>query len=108
MIMKKQKPKPKGTLKETDNNAARGQVVKLRPGRPKTSWRAKLPSPSQWFATVRGFVVEAWQELRKVTFPTRKETLGTTAVVLFLVVVISIFLGLVDFGLSRLVSFVMR
>ena len=106
--MKKQKPKPKGTLKEADANNARGQVVKLRPAKPKTSWRTKLPSLSQWFATVRDFVVEAWQELKKVTFPNRKETLGTTAVVLFLVVVISIFLGVVDFGLSRLVSVVMH
>ena len=106
--MKKQKPKPKGTLKEGNANAPRGQVVKLRPAKPKTSWRAKLPSPSRWFATVRDFVAEAWQELKKVTFPNRKETLGTTAVVLFLVVVISIFLGLVDFGLARLVGFVIR
>jgi preprotein translocase subunit SecE len=106
--MKKQKPKPKGTLKEANTNATRGQVVKLRPAKPKTSWLTKLPSPGRWFATVRDFVVEAWQELKKVTFPTRKETLGTTAVGLFLVFVISIFLGFVDLGLSRLVSFVMR
>lgn len=106
--MKKQKPKPKGTLKDVSANDARGQVVKLRPAKPKTSWRTKLPSPGQWFATARDFVVEAWQELKKVTFPNRKETLGTTAVVLFLVVVISVFLGVVDLGLSRLVSFVMR
>lgn len=102
--MKKQKPKPK----EGNAGAGRGQVVKLRPAKPRTSWRSRLPSPTQWFVTVRDFVVEAWQELKKVTFPTRKETLGSTAVVLFLVAVISIFLGLVDFGLSRLVSFVMR
>lgn len=106
--MKKQKTKPKGTPKDPSANAARGQVVKLRPAKPKISWRTKLPSPVQWFATVRQFVVEAWQELKKVTFPTRRETLGTTAVVLFLVVVISIFLGLVDLGLSRLVSYVIR
>jgi preprotein translocase subunit SecE len=41
--------------------------------------------------------------MKKVTWPNRKEALGATGVVLFLVVVISIFLGLVDFGLSRLV-----
>lgn len=106
--MKKQKTKPKGTLKEAGANASRGQVVKLRPAKPRVSWRSKLPSPGQWFATVRQFVVEAWQELKKVTFPTRRETLGTTAVVLFLVAVISIFLGFVDLGLSRLVRYVIR
>ncbi|MDI6853412.1 MAG: preprotein translocase subunit SecE [Deltaproteobacteria bacterium] len=106
--MKKQKIKPKGTPKEVNAGTGRGQVVKLRPAKPKTSWRAKLPSPGQWLGTARQFVVEAWQELKKVTFPTRRETLGTTGVVLFLVAVISIFLGLVDFGLSRLVSYVMH
>jgi preprotein translocase subunit SecE len=107
--MKKQKIKPtRGTPKDANNSAARGQVVKLRPAKPKVSWRSKLPSPGQWFGTARQFVVEAWQEIKKVTFPTRREALGTTGVVLFLVVVISIFLGLVDFGLSRLVSYVVR
>lgn len=107
--MKKQKPKPKGALKEAGgNNATRGQVVKLRPVRPKISWWAKLPSPGRWFETVRQFLVEAWQELNKVTFPNRKETLGTTAVVLLLVLIISMFLGLVDLSLSRLVKFVIR
>jgi preprotein translocase subunit SecE len=48
-------------------------------------------------------VVEAWQELRKVTWPDRRETVGTTGVVLILVILLSIFLGLVDFGLARLV-----
>ncbi len=107
--MKKQKPKPKGVLREAGgNSAARGKVVKLRPARPRTSWWAKLPSPGHWFGTARQFVVEAWQELNKVTFPNRKETLGTTAVVLLLVFIISVFLGLVDLGLSRLVSYVIR
>jgi preprotein translocase subunit SecE len=106
--MKKQKTKPRGTPKDPSASAARGQVVKLRPAKPRTSWRSKLPSPGQWLGTARQFVVEAWQELKKVTFPTRRETLGTTGVVLFLVVVISIFLGLVDFGLARLVRYVIR
>jgi preprotein translocase subunit SecE len=57
---------------------------------------------------VRQFLVEAWQELKKVTFPNRRETLGTTAVVLVLVFIIAVFLGLVDFGLSRLVKFIIR
>jgi preprotein translocase subunit SecE len=57
----------------------------------------------QYWVTTKNFVVEAWQEMKKVTWPSRKETLGGTGVVLILVVIISIFLGMVDFGLSRLV-----
>ncbi len=106
--MKKTKTRPKGTSKDAGANTSRGQVVKLRPAKPKVSWRTKLPSLGQWLGTVRQFVVEAWQELKKVTWPNRRETLGTTAVVLVLVVIISIFLGFVDLGLSRLVSHVIR
>jgi preprotein translocase subunit SecE len=32
-------------------------------------------------------------ELKKVTWPTRKQTLGSTAVVIVLVMIISVFLG---------------
>ncbi|MEW6386120.1 MAG: preprotein translocase subunit SecE [Thermodesulfobacteriota bacterium] len=101
--MKKNKVKAKGGQKEGAVGPARGQVVKLRPGKARPSWTGKLPSVRRyWDASVQ-FVREAIQELKKVTWPNRRETLGTTAVVLFLVVVIAIFLGLVDFGLSRLV-----
>ena len=43
-------------------------------------------------------------ELRKVTWPTLKETRATSMVVLVFVVVMAIFLGVVDMGLSKLIS----
>jgi preprotein translocase subunit SecE len=46
------------------------------------------------------FVKEAWQELKKVHWPTSKETYSATLIVVVVVVAVSIFLGLVDFGLS--------
>ncbi|MDP3181242.1 MAG: preprotein translocase subunit SecE [Desulfobaccales bacterium] len=101
--MKKNKTKSKATVKEPAPSGARGQVVKLKPGKPRTPWTSKLPPVKQYWLSTKQFVVEAWQELKKVVWPSRKDTLGGTAMVLFLVVVISIFLGLVDFGLSRLV-----
>ena len=101
--MKKNKTKPKNALKEAGAAGARGQVVKLKPGKPRVSWVRKLPPVVQYWQQSKQFVVEAVQELRKVTWPNRKETLGATGVVLFLVVVIAVYLGLVDFGLSRLV-----
>lgn len=101
--MKKGKPKPKAGSKDAAPSGARGQVVKLKPTKPRTSLLSKVPPVKAYWAATKQFVVEAWQELKKVTWPNRKETLGATGVVLFLVVVISIFLGLVDFSLSRLV-----
>ncbi len=105
--MKKQKTKAKGSAKEAGAQAQRGQVVKLRPPKAKPPAR-RLPSPGAYLGAARQFVVEAWQELKKVTWPNRRETLGTTLVVLVLVMIISAFLGLVDLTLSRLVSTVIH
>ncbi len=49
------------------------------------------------------FLREVKVELKKVTWPTRKQTIGSTAVVIILVMIISLFLGVVDIGLSSLI-----
>jgi preprotein translocase subunit SecE len=101
--MKKTKTKAKNSLKEGAPQGAKGQVIKLRAAKAKPSWTSRLPSLKQYWEKTRQFVAEAVQELKKVTWPNRKETMGATGVVLFLVVVLSVFLGLVDFGLSTIV-----
>ena len=50
------------------------------------------------------FIKEVKAELKKVTWPTRKETLSSTYVVLVVVAVSSAFLGLVDGLLAWLVK----
>ncbi len=50
------------------------------------------------------FLMEARNEVRKVVWPTRQETLQTTLVVMVVVVIVSIFLFLVDTLLSYLVQ----
>ncbi|MBW2174800.1 MAG: preprotein translocase subunit SecE [Deltaproteobacteria bacterium] len=54
------------------------------------------------------FLREVKIELKKVTWPSRKETLASTAVVIIIVIIISAFLGLVDLGLSNLIRFVLK
>jgi len=54
------------------------------------------------------FLREARAELKKVTWPTRQQTLGSTAVVIVLVIIISVFLGVVDMGLSGLIRLVLQ
>jgi preprotein translocase subunit SecE len=54
------------------------------------------------------FLREVKIELKKVTWPSRKQTLGSTAVVIVLVMIIALFLGLVDIGLSSLVRLVLQ
>jgi preprotein translocase subunit SecE len=54
------------------------------------------------------FLREVKIELKKVTWPSRKQTLGSTAVVIVVIVLISIFLGSVDIGLSSLIRAVLH
>lgn len=57
---------------------------------------------------VAGFLREFRTEMKKVTWPGRKETISSTAVVIVTVMVIVVFLGLVDYALGRLVSTVLN
>ena len=50
------------------------------------------------------FFQEAWQELRKVHWPSRKETYAATWVVLVVVILISIYLAIVDLGLTKVIQ----
>ncbi len=50
---------------------------------------------------IKNFLSEFRVEMKKVTWPTRKETLGTTVVVIICVLIIVLFLGLADFGIGR-------
>jgi len=54
------------------------------------------------------FLREVRIELKKVTWPSRAQTMGSTAVVIILVIIISFFLGLVDMGLSGLVRLILH
>jgi preprotein translocase subunit SecE len=56
---------------------------------------------------VTQFLKEAKVELKKVTWPTPKQTLASTAVVIIIVFIVSIYLGIVDFVLAKLVKFVL-
>ena len=58
-------------------------------------------------ATVQ-FLREVKIELKKVTWPSRKQTIGSTVVVIALIILISLFLGSVDIGLSSLIRAVLQ
>lgn len=57
---------------------------------------------------VTKFVKEVHHELSKVTWPKFDEFLGSTVIVLVLVAFFSVYLGLIDLGLSELARFVFR
>lgn len=56
------------------------------------------------FEEARQFLQEVWSELRKVVWPSWKETRAATIVVLVLVALVSAYLGLIDFALSQIVE----
>jgi preprotein translocase subunit SecE len=56
---------------------------------------------SEFFANVKG-------ELKKVTWPSRKDTYGSTVVVIVLVLFVAVFLWAVDSALSAVIRVLLR
>lgn len=52
----------------------------------------------------RDYFKEVMAELKRVTWPSKKETMAATWVVIITVIILSIFLGIVDLGLSQLIK----
>lgn len=59
-------------------------------------------------AKVKQFAQDVQLEMKKVTWPSREELRGSTMVVIVMVILVSIFIGVVDrilsFGLERFLS----
>ncbi len=53
---------------------------------------------------LREFFDQSVVEMKKVTWPTRKEAVATSVAVLVLVVFMSLFLGVVDLGLAKAIE----
>jgi preprotein translocase subunit SecE len=57
---------------------------------------------------IKEFFREVKVEVKKVVFPTKEELIGSTWVVIITVIVISLFLGIIDLGLSKVVGIALR
>lgn len=51
------------------------------------------------------YLKETRAELRHVTWPTRQQTINYTIIVIAISIVTGLFLGILDFGFSRLLYF---
>ena len=60
-----------------------------------------------WFTRSRQYVVEVQGEFNKVTWPPQAELITGTVSVIVIVSLIATFLGIVDFGLSRVIQMVL-
>ena len=50
------------------------------------------------------FLRDARTELRKVKWPTKKELLASTTMVIILVLIVAFYLGIIDFGLMNIIN----
>ena len=57
---------------------------------------------------IKDFLREVKIEIKKVVFPTKDELIGSTWVVIIVVLIISLFLGIVDLGLSKIIRLAIR
>jgi preprotein translocase subunit SecE len=60
-----------------------------------------------WIARSRSYVSEVHGEFNKITWPPQAEMINGTLSVLVIVTLIATFLGVVDFGLSRMMQMVL-
>jgi preprotein translocase subunit SecE len=57
---------------------------------------------------IKDFFKEVKVEAKKVNYPSREELIGSIWVVITTVIVISVYLGVIDMGLSKMVSVLVR
>lgn len=65
----------------------------------------KKPNP---LARAKEFLVEVWAELKKTTWPERKEVQGTTIVVIVAVLITAAYLYAADLLIVRILDFVQK
>ena len=95
-------------LKSDNGSVSVEQVTKPKPyqGPQKKELERKSKdkgSSVNYFHMAGQFLRECKIELKKVKWPTRKELLASTAVVIVLVLLVGLFLGLIDVGLIRII-----
>ncbi|UCF66819.1 MAG: preprotein translocase subunit SecE [Acidobacteriota bacterium] len=55
----------------------------------------------------QGFLQDVWKELKRTSWPSRREVYGTTLVVVVVTGIIAAYLGIVDLILARLQALVL-
>ncbi len=60
------------------------------------------------FSKIKNFFREVKIELKKVVFPSREEVIGSTKIVVVLVLIAAAFLGMIDMLLSKLIGMLIK
>jgi preprotein translocase subunit SecE len=84
------------------------RLLERLPGTRTATEETRVVASSESFPEkVKRFLQEFKTEMKKVSWPARKDTLSSTAVVIVTVLVIVAFLGVVDFALGKIVQSVL-
>ncbi|HZG74657.1 MULTISPECIES: preprotein translocase subunit SecE [Paenibacillus] len=62
----------------------------------------------QSFGSTFSFFGEAWAELKKVKWPSRKELISYTLVVLFCCIFVTVYFYVLDFGISNVIRAILE
>jgi len=60
------------------------------------------------FSKMSKFFSDIYQELGKVAYPSKQELIGSTVVVVVMSLLVSVFIGAVDFVLKEMVSVLVK
>ncbi|MCX5782664.1 MAG: preprotein translocase subunit SecE [Elusimicrobia bacterium] len=62
---------------------------------------------NEWIKAAIRFFKDSYAELGKVTWLSRREAVASTIIVIILVVIVSIFVGFIDFLLARILGIIL-
>jgi preprotein translocase subunit SecE len=65
-------------------------------------------NPAEWFRNVQQYLREVGIEYRKITWPPQREAMAGTVGVIVVVTIITVVLGVVDFGLAEVMRKVLE
>jgi preprotein translocase subunit SecE len=86
------------------NNLGKRDMAKKKGKKAAEAAQAQATGPMAKVKELIQFFEESKVEIKKVVWPTRKETVTTCVAVLVVSVVIALYLGVVDFALSKIVE----
>jgi len=92
---------------QTTAGALKDNLQKIAPVKKTMVGSGMLKINNKYVDQALQFLREVKVELKKVAWPSRKQAMGSTIVVILLVLLVSFFLGVVDIGLSSLIKAVL-
>ncbi len=82
--------------------------VRFLPLLPETIPEMPFPNPIAIFRKVPVFFGEVKAELVKVSWPTRKDLLGAASITIVVTAILTLFIAILDFALSKGVTMVLK